>query len=396
MKKFSLFFLFSSFSVFWFFGFSVFRPMADLNPRLMGLGFNPWAGWSLVFNSAHAQEITRQPSVTAVYFYSNTCQHCIKIKPFLDETEKIYGNRLDLQRHEVTADAKNQDLFQKFVKAYDIPLTRAGVPLLFIGQDYLLGDEPIANELKNKIDLCLKNSCELKVKTENNAKNGKIDLTVPLILGAAAADSINPCAIAVLLFLVSFIFGLKSSRKKLLTIGFVYIFAVFLAYYIAGLGLLKFFSFAPLTLFLRIIVPAVIIIAGLINLKDFFFGEGKISLKIPDRSKPWIEKFLTKATIPGVLIAGFLVATFELPCTGAVYVGILSLLAKEGLQLKGYFYLLFYNLIFVSPLVVILLLAVFGFNVQRMERMRQDIKLWLKFILGLAMIILGLYLIFYA
>jgi cytochrome c biogenesis protein CcdA/glutaredoxin len=358
---------------------------------------------------ALAQENNNLNSVNAplyktnvVYFYSLTCPHCKNVKPYLDKWEKQYKDEVKVIRYEITGSQKNRNLYYNFLDSYGIPRGEGGIPIVFIGDKYFEGDQPIIDNLEAKIQACQKNSCFLKNNLDEEIGglkeigiSGRSKVTLGLVLGAGLIDSINPCAIGVLLFLIAFIIAIRGTKKRMLIIGFIYIFAVFLSYYLAGLGLLKIIAVFDIATIIRWIAAGILIVAGVISLKSVFGKEGGISLKIPDRAKPTIERFLKRATIPAVFVAGFLVSAFEFPCTGEVYLGILSAMANEQNKLGGYLYLLLYNLIFVLPLIVILILAALGLNVQRIEKVRLEKRKWVRLILGLLMIGLALWLILY-
>jgi len=102
----------------------------------------------------------------------------------------------------------------------------------------------------------------------------------------AAVDSINPCAIGVLLLLISLMVAMHT-KKKMLIYGFAYIMAIYVTYFLAGLGLLYFLSAIPLYLseYISIFVGGLVILAGLIEIKDFFwYGQG-LSLSISPVAK---------------------------------------------------------------------------------------------------------------
>src|SRR5436190_14473774 len=106
--------------------------------------------------------------------------------------------------------------------------------------------------------------------------------TLSLIVISAAIDSINPCAIGVLILMVSVILGGKGSVRKLLFLGGLYIFAIYVTYLLAGLGLIYFLASIPLfvTEYLALIVGSFVILAGLLEIKDFYwYGKG-FSLQI--------------------------------------------------------------------------------------------------------------------
>lgn len=214
------------------------------------------------------------------------------------------------------------------------------------------------------------------------------DLTIPVILGAAFLDSINPCAIAVMVFLLTYLLAI-GSRKLIIKVGLVYIVTVYISYFLAGLGLFSAIAAINISHYITYAAGILLILAAIINIKDFFwYGKG-FSLEIPASKKPIIEKYIRKASIPAAVILGFLVAAFELPCTGAFYLAVLSLLAKNETMLRGVLYLLLYNLIFVLPLVIILALTYYGYSSERLNRLREEKRKWLKLLMGLGMLALG-------
>lgn len=220
-------------------------------------------------------------------------------------------------------------------------------------------------------------------------------LSLWAVITAALIDSINPCAFGVMIFLATYL-GAVGSKGRLLKVGLVYVLTVFVTYLLAGLGVLQILSsFSVVTVWIYKIAGAVLIVAGLINIKELFWYKKGISLQISDKHKPLIEKFIYKTSIPAAIILGFLVSAFELPCTGQVYLGILAILSKATASTKmlGFIWLLIYNLIFVAPLIVILLLFYFDKKNNWFTGMKEDRKRWLRFFMGLAMLALGILMI---
>lgn len=215
------------------------------------------------------------------------------------------------------------------------------------------------------------------------------DITFPLITLGALGDSINPCAIAVLIFLVTFLIGIRKRGGKFLAIGLTYIFFVYLTYFFAGIGLLTFIQKLEITKIVYEIAAIIAIIAGLINLKDVFFKGKGFSLAIPESKKPIIKKYIQKGTIPAAIVLGILVSLFELPCTGGIYIAIIGLLADNVTHTEGILYLLYYNFIFVLPLIVIVFISHFSLSSETINAWRKKNKSAMRFIMGLAMILLG-------
>src|SRR3972149_10290353 len=95
--------------------------------------------------------------------------------------------------------------------------------------------------------------------------------TLGLVLGSAAIDSINPCAIGVLILMISVMLSGKKSLGRMVLLGSLYIGAVFVTYLLAGLGLLYFLATIPLfvTEYISITVGGVIGLFGLVEIKDY-------------------------------------------------------------------------------------------------------------------------------
>ena len=107
--------------------------------------------------------------------------------------------------------------------------------------------------------------------------------TLGLVLGSAAIDSINPCAIGVLILMISLILSGRHALGKMLFLGGLYIFSIFVTYLLAGLGLLYFLGSIPLfvTEYISIFVGTIIILLGLVEIKDYFWYGRWFSLGIP-------------------------------------------------------------------------------------------------------------------
>ena len=210
------------------------------------------------------------------------------------------------------------------------------------------------------------------------------------VFGTAIVDSINPCAIGVLILLVSTLFASASKRKKLLKIGFIYIAAVFATYLIAGLGLTLAFSSIPLWVaqYISIIVGGIIVIGGLIEIKDFYwYGKG-FSLAISPGMAKKIQNYVSRITIPGVIVLGVFVSLVELPCTGGPYLAIITLLS-QNFDIVAFGLLVLYNIIFVLPLVIILLLVHFGVKIHTIKSWKQKNRSFMRLVTGILLILLG-------
>jgi cytochrome c biogenesis protein CcdA len=281
-----------------------------------------------------------------------------------------------------------------------ISTEKVGIPFMVVGDKFLMGTREIKDSLEEEIlklekppGFCplVRMSCH---RVEYNPMKispiQKIEVSLPLVIISGLIDGINPCAFAVLTFLLAFLLEVSSNRKRIIAAGSAYIFSVYVTYFLAGIGLLSVIQFTGMTGIILKVAAGIAIIAGLISIKDYFwYGKG-ISLKIPESKKGVIERWVHKANIPGALVLGFLVAMFELPCTGGIYLAILAMLADSVTKLQAVFYLLLYNLMFVLPLIVIFGLVYKGMEIKHIENWRELRKNWMKLVMGIFLLILGL------
>lgn len=220
--------------------------------------------------------------------------------------------------------------------------------------------------------------------------------TISTVLATAVVDSINPCAIGVLILLLSTLVMTKRKRK-LIKIGLLYIFAVFITYFLFGLGLVTFLSAIPIVWaqYISVMVGLIVILAGIIEVKDYFwYGQG-FSLAISPKYAAKIKEKMKHLSLGTVVFLGVFVAAVELPCTGGPYLAI-TLLLSQNFDMTALFLLVLYNIIFVMPLVIILLCVLGGMKLQNIQNWKQSNKSYMRLITGLILIGLGIMLILIA
>ncbi|HSW80850.1 MAG TPA: GAP family protein [Candidatus Saccharimonas sp.] len=223
--------------------------------------------------------------------------------------------------------------------------------------------------------------------------------TIGLVVGSAAIDSINPCAIGVLILMVSVVLGSGQSVKRLLLLGSAYIGAIYVTYLAAGLGLVYFFSAIPILIaeYLSIAVGLLVILAGVLEIKDFYwYGKG-FSLEIPKTFAKKIQEWsMSSATsVVGVMLLGAFVAAVELPCTGAPYLAIITVL-RINFDWQAFLLMVLYNVIFVAPLLAILGMVAGGAKISAVQKWKEDAKGGMRLGIGLLLIGLGWILILIA
>ncbi len=223
------------------------------------------------------------------------------------------------------------------------------------------------------------------------------NLTLLKVFSLAIVDSINPCALSVLTFVLITIMTYDSKKKrKILLSGLMFSLSVFIMYLFYGLVLIKFFQLIQgltairLTLYKGLGVIAIIL--GLLEIKDYFYYKpGGLFTEMPLFMRPIAKKLIKKITSPiGAFLIGLFVTVFLLPCTIGPYIITSGLLSANGI-IKSIPYLIFYNLVFVSPMIGITLLIYLGVSKAKEvgSWRKRNVKL-LHLIAGIIILILGL------
>ncbi len=225
--------------------------------------------------------------------------------------------------------------------------------------------------------------------------------TLGKITMLALADSVNPCAIAVLtMVLVSILVANPEKKKRVLGAGLAFAAAVYIGYLVYGTLIVQFFRlFAE---FLRnnstyiydgLAILAILI--GALNIRDsIHYKAGRTGTEMPLFMRPKAKKTIKKITSPwGAFIIGFIVTLFLLPCTIGPYIIASGLLSELGF-LGALPWLLYYNLLFIIPMIAITLIVYFG-----MTRV-QDVSAWkekhikkLHLIAGILLFLVGVLLL---
>ncbi len=212
---------------------------------------------------------------------------------------------------------------------------------------------------------------------------------LPLVTVAALIDSINPCAFSILLLTIAFLFSLGKMRSGILKIGFTYILGLLVIYLLIGLGIVQALHFFNIPHFMAKVGAILLIVLGLINLINEYFPKFPIKLGIPRGAHHKMAEYMEKASVPTAFALGAFVGLCEFPCTGGPYLLVLGLLHDQVTYLKGLGYLIFYNLLFVLPLVIILLIASNAALLEKVQSWKRENNQSLRLYSGLAMIILG-------
>jgi len=213
---------------------------------------------------------------------------------------------------------------------------------------------------------------------------------LPLVSSSALIDSINPCAFSVLLLTIVVLVGLGKSRGQLLKFGLVYITGLYVAYFLIGLGLLQALHIFSIPHFMGKLAALILVAIGILSVISAIFPKFPIIFKIPDSAHGKIAVLMEKGTLPAMFLLGALVGLCEFPCTGGPYLAVLGLLHDTTTYMTGVGYLVFYNAIFVLPLLVILVLAARTGALEKLRAWQRSESKSIRMAAAVAMIALGL------
>lgn len=350
---------------------------------------------------AFAQEV----SSCLYYFWGEGCSQCEKIGPFIEELSSQYPN-LRVEKFEVYHDQENALRLIEYLEGYGVSSSSRGVPAVFIGDRYLIGEDAVRENLEGEIVANPSAACPTPSSSGTGIAGEPCSLTegcpveeplgapaLLIVVGAALVDSINPCAIAVLLILLSaFLMG-AGNKRRALGAGLAFTAAIYLAYFLFGLGLFSVIQVSGLADLVYRLVGVLAIIVGLLNIKDYFwYRGGGFAMEIPRSWRHTLKDIIYKATSPlGAFLVGFVVVLFELPCTGGPYFFVLGLLAKSLTLAAAVPYLLLYNVFFILPLLLILALVFWGYStVEKAAEWKERNTRNLHLIAGIVLVVLGI------
>jgi len=219
---------------------------------------------------------------------------------------------------------------------------------------------------------------------------------------------VNPCEFYVLTILLSLVF-FQYGRRTVLKVGIAYSLAVFIIYYLMGLGLLRLISYVQEA---RLLVVILGFTVGLRAVLNFVFGVFGLSLGLRDAIGTFLNKrfkrvpeFLSQRISARLrsasekpvtaFLIGVVASVFLLPCTSGPYLIALSLVANMETLVEGLSLLAVYNIIIVAPFLAITL-GVYTLRVKtgELKKWSSEKQKWLNLAAGLTMILLSLYLIF--
>ncbi len=342
----------------------------------------------LIFGLFIPAKIEAQEKVSLHLFWSYGCPHCQKEKIFLAKLVEKYP-QLEIKDYEVSSSQTNAALLKKAGDSLGVNVS--GVPFTVIGQEYFVGylnDETTGKEIEAAVNCALENGCQDVVgslfsrneESDQDKVKGAADIIEVPIFGQldtkklslpvltfviALLDGFNPCAMWVLLFLISLLLGMKD-KKKMWVLGSVFIVASGFVYFLFLSAWLNLFLFLGWVTWIRILVGLVALGAGGYYLWDYITNKSgacrvmgsKKKQKVFDNLKKVTQKKQLGLAVLGMIVLAFAVNLVELVCSAglpAIYTQVLSLANLPTWQY--YLYLIFYILIFMLDDLVVFFVA---------------------------------------
>jgi len=355
-----------------------------------------------------ALAVTTAPAAEIEVFVRPGCPYCEAAEHYLQELQRRRPG-LQVRIRDVSRDA---EALQELVElAHRSAIRPFGVPAFYLRGRLIIGFVS-AETTGKEIETLLQQSPLFTDQDSNNRPPISEGVEVPLLgqlnvreLGLPVftivlglLDGFNPCAMWVLLFLLSMLVNLRD-RKKMFLIGGVFVLvsgSVYFAFMAAWLNLFFLIGISRLTQILMGMIAAVI---GILNLKDFVaFGRG-VSVGIPDAAKPGVysqvRSILRAENAVGALMAvvvlAILVNTVELLCTAGLPAIYTRVLTMYSLPTSAYYaYLVLYNLAYVADDSLMLTVAVVTLS---REKLQESGARGLKLLSGVIMLALGLILL---
>jgi len=342
--------------------------------------------------------------VTLLFFWGIGCPHCEEAKPFIERLRRERPE-LDVEAIEVRKDPVGRRRFADTRNRLQVGML--GIPTFVVGEHHLIGFTKGVTEaeLERLVDEAFGRSGPATpgrgdgVQTKLFGWLSATELGLPLFtIAIGLLDGFNPCAMWVLLFLLAMLAGQRDRTRMAVTAGtFVLVSGV--VYFAFMAAWLSVFLVVGMTRPVQLVLGAVALGIGAVNLKDFFaFGHGP-SLSIPASVKPGIyarvrsvlREHTLVSSLLGVAALAVLVNFVELLCTAGLPAIYTSILAKHALSSWGRMgYLALYNLAYIADDSLMVTLAVVTLS---RRRLAETAGRWLKLVSGAVMLALGVLLL---
>lgn len=308
------------------------------------------------------------------YFFQPGCQECSRLDAMFTSLAKT--DSIVIVRYSIFDDTNKVLLEALSEKIFMPEEQRLLVPVVIFGGGYLVKEDITTDNIfalikEHQTSKHLTDNLDVQG-AEKNILQRFDQFSLLGVIFAGLLDGVNPCAFVTIIFFVSYLLFLGRRRKDIIFMAVSFIAAVFIAYFLIGVGAYNLLNYlVGYDVVAKIIFWCFGIIAlvlGLLSLRDFVYARqgayDKIILQLPLGIKQRIHRDIKERTavrgiIFGSFIAGLIVSFLEFGCTGQIYLPTITfMISRTGWRLKPMLTLLIYNIMFVLPLILISLLAV--------------------------------------
>lgn len=374
--------------------------------------------------------VEAKENVVLYFFHGDGCPHCKEETKFLNKMSKKYSN-LKIVKYEVWYNEENSNLLDKVFDAYKI--SSLGVPTTIIGDTYISGyDDNIGDKIERAIEYYSSHKSDdyvLKIKNgtfkegdfpkengflkkEDSSDNemsfklpffGKINLKSASLTTAAVVigliDGFNPCAMWILLFLISVLMGMKN-KKRMFVLGITFLLTSALVYLGIMLSWIEIVIKITAVIWIRNIIAIVALLGGIINLKNFVKSNDSGCEVVDDKKRKKIFQKIRKFTseksfflsVIGIMGLAVSVNLVELACSAGLPIVFSELLAlNHTTSIMRFFYTLLYVFFFLLDDLVVFFIAMFTMKVTGIS---SKYNKYSHLIGGIIMVLIGILLIF--
>jgi len=317
--------------------------------------------------------------VYIAYFHSPGCMECDRVAYDLSHLEQKYPN-LVVRSFDINTCAPLNEAMSE--RSGVSPEERLLAPAVFVGDEYLVGNEITVDGLEEVIQRHGQVGCippwegleEESPEAINRIIQRFKSFSFLAVVGAGLLDGVNPCAFATIVFFVSYLAAMERKGREILFVGGAFTGAVFLAYLLVGIGVLSFVqSMGAVKTFSRVVYLGTgvfcLVLAALALYDVYRIRQGRVedmALKLPQILRRRVHKAIREGAnvrnyVWAAFVTGFFVSLLELACTGQAYLPtIIFVSGIPELRANAVGYLVLYNLMFIVPLVIIFLLVFYG------------------------------------
>lgn len=358
--------------------------------------------------------------VKVYLFHSDSCPHCKSEREFLSTLDNV-----DVKMYEIGTYSKLLNNVR-----INLNIKENSVPITIIGSDYVIGySEDIKNQILDMIDSyskkdhcdvveniienkdiseCVNQNTGIYTSSENktisifghkfefNAKNISLPL-ISIIIGFV--DGFNPCAMWVLIFLISMLFNMKD-RKKMWILGLTFLVTSALVYLVFMVGILSIANY--IGTYFKYLIAAIAIIGGIVNLNSFRKSINKdtgCQVTSKDQKKKTIDKIKNIVTekhflvsLIGIMLLAISVNVVELACSAGLPTMFIEILSLNDLSTLEYIiYMFLYILMFMIDDIVIFVIAMTTLKVTGISNKYTKYS---HLVGGIIMLIIGILMIF--